>query len=53
MAIARLTYAQLLSSVGDHRKAAHEFSHTIFLRSTKLLSGCDILVNYGIKAYSG
>jgi LuxR family maltose regulon positive regulatory protein len=54
MAIARLTYAQLLSSVGDHRKAAHEFfsAYHIFKKHKSYFPAVTSLVNYGIKKHA-
>ncbi|NLW02495.1 MAG: response regulator transcription factor [Clostridiaceae bacterium] len=53
-ASARLTYGQLLSSVGDHRKAAHEFfaAYRIFKKHKSYLPAVASLVNYGIKKHA-
>ena len=54
MADARLTYGQLLSSVGDHRKAAHEFfsAYHIFKKHKSYFPAVTSLVNYGIKKHA-
>lgn len=53
-AISRLTYGQLLSSVGDHRKAAHEFfaAYRIFRKHKSYLPAVTALVNYGIMKHA-
>jgi len=53
-ASARLTYGQLLSSVGDHRKAAHEFfaAYRVFRKHRSYLPAVTSLVNYGIKKHA-
>lgn len=54
MANARLTYGQLLSSVGDHRKAAREFfaAYNIFKKHRCYYPAVVSLVNYGIKKHA-
>lgn len=51
---ARLTYGQLLSGTGDHRKAAHEFfsAYHIFKKHRYYYPAVMSLVSYGLKKHA-
>jgi|GEM_PF-405811 len=50
----RLTYGQLLSGIGDHRMAAHEFfnAYHIFKKHRYYYPAVVSLVSYGLKKYA-
>ena len=54
LANAKLTYGQLLSSVGEHKKAAHEFytAYHLFKQSKSYFPAVVSLVNYGLKKHA-
>jgi len=53
-AAARMTYGQILSSMGEHRKAAREFfsAYHIFKKHKSYFPAVTALVNYGLKKHA-